>query len=400
MYGVDDYEFGKKIGLPAVHTVDEAGKFLDIVKPFFGMDVREEETAREIIGTIKAAGRLFKTQKFKHDYPFCWRCDSRLLYYGRKSWWIGMSQLRDDLLKSNSTINWVPENIKEGRFGEWLREVKDWAFSRARYWGTPLPIWKCEDCDVVSFIGSVAELTEKMQQTKNTYILMRHGEAESNVSGVISSDIQTDNIVLTEKGKAQTIDACHRLSAEHQDIDMIITSDFPRTKETAALLAGCNHNITVECDERLGEYNVGEFNGKDVDTFAHEFPRERRFTEAPKGGETIVDIRRRMLQVIKDLEKVHNGKKIVLISHATPLWALKTAMEGLSIEQSLAAINAPGDHSGAYFPNADTQILSSKKLPVDADTFLDLHRPFIDEIILECEKCHKGMRRVPELADV
>lgn len=400
MYGEEDYKLGKAIGLPSVHTVDETGKFVDEVKPFAGMDVREEETAREIIGTIKAEGLLFKTQKFKHDYPFCWRCDSRVIYYGRKSWWIGMSQLRDELLASNDTVNWVPANLKTGRFGEWLREVKDWAFSRARYWGTPLPIWKCEDCEESLVIGSVKELRSVMMPTRNTYVLMRHGESEQNVANIISSDIETDNNSLTEKGKEQTIAACQKLSEQCERIDLIVSSDFKRAKETALALAGCKDGIKIEYDERLREYNIGDKNGSDADTFAHEFPREKRFDEAPKNGERIIDVRMRMLAVVNDLEEKYEGKTIVIVSHATPLWALKTAMEGLSREESLSAISAPGDHGGAYFPNADTQVLTDKKSPVDDETFLDLHRPYIDEVVLKCKKCEKGMRRVPELADV
>lgn len=400
MYGEEDYKLGKSIGLPSVHTVDETGKFVDEVKSFAGMDVREEETAREIIGTIKAAGLLFKTQKFKHDYPFCWRCDSRVIYYGRKSWWIGMSQLCDDLLKSNDTVNWVPANLKTGRFGEWLREVKDWAFSRARYWGTPLPIWKCGDCEEVLVVGSVAELKSEMMPTKNTYILMRHGEAEQNVKNIISSDITTDDNSLTEKGKEQILEACQKLSRQCEKIDLIVSSDFKRARETAETLAECKDGVKIQYDERLREYNIGDFNGSDADIFAHEFPRERRFDNAPQNGERVIDVRRRMLSLINSLEDEHKGETIVIVSHATPLWGLKTAMEGLSREESLREINAPRDHGGAYFPNADTQVLTDKKLPTDEDTFLDLHRPYIDEIVLKCKKCEKGMRRVPELADV
>lgn len=141
MYGQDDYELGEKIGLPKVHSVNLDGTFNELVPKWQGKFVKDVEP--EIIKDLAERGILFKTEKHAHDYPFCWRCDSPLIYYAKDSWFFKMSALREQLIKNNETINWVPEHIKEGRFGEWLREVKDWAISRERYWGTPIPVWRC-----------------------------------------------------------------------------------------------------------------------------------------------------------------------------------------------------------------------------------------------------------------
>jgi len=157
MYGEDDYEVGKKIGLPQVHTVGEDGKFLEIVPKFKGIFVKNAEIG--IIKDLKEKGLLFKKQKITHSYPFCWRCDSPLLYYGINSWFIKVSSIRDKLVKMNETINWEPQHIKEGRFGKWLEGAKDWSLSRFKFWGTPLPIWRCE-CGEEKIIGSVKELKE------------------------------------------------------------------------------------------------------------------------------------------------------------------------------------------------------------------------------------------------
>ncbi|MDP2705760.1 MAG: class I tRNA ligase family protein, partial [bacterium] len=167
MYGEDDYELGKKIGLPQWHTVSEDGRFVKEVEELAGMFAKTKDqeetkkTEKKIIDYLTTNNYLLKTQLYKHDYPFCWRCNTPLLYYARSSWFVAMSRLRSKLLASNQKINWVPEHLKKGRFGEWLKDVKDWNFSRERYWGTPLPIWQCEGCDNQEVIGGREELAAK-----------------------------------------------------------------------------------------------------------------------------------------------------------------------------------------------------------------------------------------------
>lgn len=158
MYGEDDYQLGEKFKLPKVHTVSLEGKFLPSVKKWAGKYVKDAKVEKEIVADLQKRGLLLKEFAYKHDYPFCWRCKSPLLYYAMDSWFIAMSKLQSQLLANNKTINWEPKHLQEGRFGEWLRGVKDWAISRNRYWGTPLPIWRSEDKDFIC-IGSFEELS-------------------------------------------------------------------------------------------------------------------------------------------------------------------------------------------------------------------------------------------------
>src|SRR6056297_3563037 len=166
MYGEDDYKLGKEAGLPEVHTVGQDGKFLDIVPEFIqGKYVKDAE--KEIMDDLKKRHQLFKVEKITHSYPFCWRCDTQLLYYGVNSWFVDVPKVRDRLIELNKEINWYPEHIKSGRFGKWLEGAKEWSLSRFKFWGTPLPIWKCsnEKCGGEKTIGSIEEL--KKESLKN-----------------------------------------------------------------------------------------------------------------------------------------------------------------------------------------------------------------------------------------
>ncbi|MCM1307438.1 MAG: isoleucine--tRNA ligase [Butyrivibrio sp.] len=156
-FGEDDARIGRGYDLPFIQFVDGKGNMTEET-PYAGLFVKKADP--QILKDLEEQGKLFDAPKFEHDYPFCWRCDTPLIYYARESWFIKMTAVKDDLIRNNNTINWIPETIGTGRFGSWLENVQDWGISRNRYWGTPLNIWQCADCGKMHSIGSIAELKE------------------------------------------------------------------------------------------------------------------------------------------------------------------------------------------------------------------------------------------------
>jgi isoleucyl-tRNA synthetase len=390
MYGQDDFVLGNEVGLPKYHLVNEDGTFKKETGFLAGLFVKDQNTDVALIKDLAAKNLLFAKEKYAHSYPHCWRCHTPLIYFARDSWYIRMSDLRKKLVKENEGINWEPAHLKEGRFGEWLSEVKDWAISRERYWGTPLPVWVCDVCKKRKVVGSIAEVSAR---PRNAYFMLRHGQADNNVQEILSNDPEASHH-LTEKGKRQVTAAADLL--KKKKIDLVFISPFVRTRETAEILKNklgwTDEQIVVAPEIR--ELNSGAYANRSVADFSRDYPFLERFETCPLGGETYADIKKRMGDFLYGLDQKYQGKNILIISHETALYLLQAAASGLDRAQSLVL---RGDRD--YIANAEVRELQFSVMPHNPEYELDLHRPFIDAVKLACS-CGGNMNRVKEVMDV
>jgi len=392
-FGEEDMEVGKENNLPVLLNVGEDGKFKREVKKWQGLFVKEADPL--IIEDLKKRQMLFKEEICEHEYPFCWRCDSPLLYYAKQSWFIKMQKLKKDLVANNRKINWIPSHLKEGRFGEWLKEVKDWAFSRERYWGTPLPVWKCQKCNNLEVIGGKRDLLSQKFST-NQYYILRHGQTIYQTQRKKKKMYEWPEkkpVLLTKNGENQAKKAAKEL--RKKKIDLIYSSDIFRAHQTAEIVAK-DLGVKVIFDKRLRDINLGIYHGGSKENFYRHFSPPERFYKKPPKGETWNDCKKRMLSILKEIDRKHKNKNILIVSHGDPLWLLNGAVNGLTKKELLNQIFA----GKTYLKTGEWRKIDFKNFPYNPDGELDFHRPYIDEVKLYCPLCKTAlMTRVPEVID-
>ncbi len=394
-FGEDDMNLAKANNLPIIKHVKMNGEFTNDVIDFAGMKVKKvgdtQSADIEIIKWLAHNGKLFAKEKLIHSYPLCWRCKTPLLNYATSSWFIDVPQMKEKLLSENQKINFVPAHIRDGRFGKWLEGAHEWAVSRTRYWGAPLPVFKCKDCDAVKVIGSLKELSEA-KKPKNNYFVMRHGQANGNVDHILDSYGDPNNN-LTDEGKKQASNSAKLL--KNENINIILSSPIPRAQETAKIVAG-ELNLSIETENRLREFELGIFNGKSYNEYLASGLSFDDLDKKLEGGESHRDVMNRVMALIASLEEKYEGKNILLVTHGSPSFMLSSCSSLKTDEEIMSQMKE--DNTDTFLKNGTFEKLILKIVPRNGDGQINLHRPNIDDFKFACS-CGSEMKIIGDVFD-
>ena len=334
-FGEDDYQIGKREKVDVLQHVTMDGKFIPEVTDFAGMDVKPiddpAKTDRKVIEWLEKNNLLFSKESCRHSYPHCWRCESPLLNYATSSWFVNIEKIKEKLLSNNAKTEWVPAHLRDGRFGKWLEGARDWAISRNRYWGTPLPIWRNKETGDIEVMGSRDDLMAHAPERFSKITLVRHGESEGNLIPIYQG--QEPGTDLTKTGQGQANATGEILSGRNQKSEIrnqipakvIYCSPLARTQQTAEIIAK-ETGAEVIVDDRLREVSFGEYEGKTVDFNDLAFVKARRAhklkEKSPEsiyhfpGMETWDDVQGRFSNFMNDILPKHRGEHVIVVTHA------------------------------------------------------------------------------------
>ena len=378
-YGAEDMETALKKGLPIRHHITKDGEFVPQIEGYAGLRPKEEGNPKKvdekIVQDLQNKGILLYSETIEHAYPICWRCKTPLLNYAANSWFVHAEKFKDRMLQENKKVDWVPTHIRDGRFGNWLSDAREWSVSRDRFWGAPIPAWKVEKTGKHIVIGSLDEMFEKMSP-RNTYTFVRHGHAISNEKNIFSCQEGKED-KLTEKGREQVMRVAEKLKDKKPTI--IFHSPMMRTQETAEYIAK-KTGAKMVAEPLLTELQVPRMHGKSIRTLRKAIKEDEAFKNFKRkiaDGESFADVYKRVLQFFEKVDQEHKDANIIVVTHRAVITAARSiaptfeSFERRYKKNTFLPVQYAGMHTIPYHAIHRTD-----------DGTIDLHRPYIDEVVL------------------